>query len=309
MNTTATMSEHIEDYLRLRRALGFKLEREGRWLHQFANYLRAVGEQAVTTATVLAWAGRPAPALSNVPAARLGVVRRFALYLHTIDPATEVPPSDMFPRRRHRPTPYLWSPAEITGLLDGARTLSNPLRAATHETLFGLLASTGMRLGEAIGLDRHDVDLRTWVITIREAKFDRSRFVPLHPSTTAALRRYVADRDRLCTNPRCGALFVSSVGTVLTRSGVEKVFRTITTVAGIRTDKVHPRIHDLRHSLAVRTLIEWQRAGLSIDQRIGVLSAYLGHISPADTYWYLSASPELMQLAAQRLHAHFGQTR
>jgi integrase/recombinase XerD len=309
MNTTTTMGGHVEDYLRLRRALGFKLEREGRWLHQFATYLNAAEETNLTSAAALAWAGQAAPALSNRPAARLGVVRRFAVYLHTIDPATEVPPPAVFPRHRRRPTPYLWSSDETARLLDGARALSRPLRAATHETLFGLLAATGMRLGEAIGLDRADVDLHAGVVTIRQAKFDRSRLVPLHQTATAALRCYIAVRDRLCPTPRSGAFFLSSVGTALTRSGVEKVFRHITTTAGIRTDAARPRIHDLRHSLAVRTLIEWQRGGLSIDQHIGALSAYLGHISPADTYWYLSASPELMQLAAQRLHDHFGRTR
>jgi integrase len=263
----------------------------------------------INSDTPQAWAAQPAAAQSNQPANRLGVVRRFALYLHTIDPATEVPPPGVFPRRRHRPTPYLWSPAEIARLLDDARALRSPLRAVTHETLFGLLAATGMRLGEAIGLDRGDVDLHTGVVTIRQAKLDRSRLVPLHRSVTAALRRYTVDRDRLCPNPRCGRFFVSGAGTALDRSGVGKTFRHITTTAGIRTATVHPRIHDLRHSLAVRTLIEWHRCGVSIDEHIAVLSAYLGHISPADTYWYLSAAPELMQLAAQRLHAHFGRPR
>ena len=309
MNTTSVMSGHVADYLRLRRALGFKLEREGWWLQQFAAFLQAAGQTTLTSAAALAWAGQSARAQSNQPAARLGVVRRFAIYLQTIDPATEVPPPGVFPQRRHRPTPYLWSPAEIARLLDGARALRSPLRAATHETLFGLLATTGMRLGEAIGLDRNDVDLRTGVVTIRQAKLDRERFVPLHPSATAALHRYTVTRDRLCPNPRCGRFFVSGTGTALDRSGVGKTFRHITTMVGIRTTTVHPRIHDLRHSLAVRTLIEWHRAGMSIDEHIAALSAYLGHISPADTYWYLSASPELMQLAAQRLHARFGRPR
>jgi len=311
MNAAAVMSGHVDDYLRLRRTLGFKLEREGRWLHQFAGYLTAAGETTLTSAAALAWAAQPTPGpgLSNQPANRLGVVRRFAGYLHTIDPATEIPPPGVFPRHRRRPIPYLWSPTEISQLLDGARTIRSPLRAATHETLFGLLAATGMRLGEAIGLDRGHVDLHAGVVAIREAKLDRERFVPLHPTTTTALRRYTTDRDRLCPHPRCDRFFLSSVGTALERSGVEKVFRQITTAAGIRTATAHPRIHDLRHSLAVRTLIEWHRGGISVDENIAVLSAYLGHVSPADTYWYLSASPELMQLAAQRLHAHFGATR
>ncbi len=309
MSPAAVISGHVEDYLRLRRALGFKLEREGQWLHQFAAYLQSVGEEKLTSAAALAWAGQPAPPMSNKPAARLGVVRRFAIYLHTIDPATQVPPPGVFSYHRSRPTPYLWSRGEINRLLAGARAMTNPLRAATHEALFGLLATTGMRLGEAIGLARNDVDLHAGVILIRRAKFDRSRLVPVHPTVTAALRRYVADRDRLCLTPHCEAFFISSTGTALDRSGVERAFRHITTTSGIRTDTVHPRIHDLRHSLAVRTMLEWQRTGVSIDQRIGVLSAYLGHVAPADTYWYLSASPELMQLAAQRLDTHLGRKR
>lgn len=309
MSPAATISGHVDDYLQLRRALGFKLEREGQWLHQFATYLQAAGEEKLTSAAALAWAGQPAPALSNKPAARLGVVRRFAIYLHTIDPATQIPPPGVFPYHRRRPTPYLWSRDEIARLLDGAKAMTNPLRAATHEALFGLLAATGMRVGEAIGLARSDVDCRTGVITIRQAKFDRSRLLPVHLTVTAALRRYVGDRDRLCPTPRAGVFFISTAGTALTRSGVEKAFRHITTAAGIRTETVRPRIHDLRHSLAVRTILEWQRTGLSIDQHIGTLSAYLGHIAPSDTYWYLSASPELMQLAAQRLDSHLGRTR
>ena len=227
-------------------------------------------------------------------------MRRFAVYLHTIDPATEVPPPGVFPRHRRRPTPYLWSPTEITQLLDGARALRSPMRAATHETLFGLLAATGMRLGETIGLDRGDVDLHTGVVTIRQAKFDRSRFVPLHPTATAALRRYTADRDRLCPNPRSDRFFLSGAGTALDRSGVGKTFRHITTAAGIRTGTAHPRIHDLRHSLAVRTLIEWQRSGISIDGHIAALSAYLGHGSPTDTYWYYSDSRVIPMAAPSR---------
>jgi integrase len=161
--------------------------------------------------------------------------------------------------------------------------------------LFGLLASSGMRIGEAVALQNGDVDLGAGVITIRHAKFDRSRLLPLHRSVTEALGRYEAERDRLCPRPPSSAFFVSATGTSLNRSSVGKTLRTITTTMGIRTETIHPRVHDLRHSFAVRTLIDWQRAGIRIDERIGILSTYLGHISPADTYWYLSASPELME--------------
>jgi integrase/recombinase XerD len=163
-----------------------------------------------------------------------------------------------------------------------------------------------MRIGEAIALQRKDVDLDAGVITIREAKFNRSRLVPLHPSATEALRRYATERDRLCPRPRSSAFFISTVGTALGKREVERTFVTITTTVGVRTLAAHPRIHDLRHSFAVQILIGWQRSGVQIDERIAALSTYLGHLSPAGTYWYLSASPELMGLAAQRLHDRFG---
>jgi integrase/recombinase XerD len=303
------LSGHVDDYLRLRRALGFKLERDQRLLPQLVAYLEAAGAATITTELAIAWARLPERAQPNHWAQRIAIARGFARYLQTIDPTTEVPPPGLFPTRRCRPTPYLWSKIDICRLLERARALPSPLRAATHEALFGLLAASGMRIGEAIGLQRDDVDLGTGVITIREAKFDRSRLVPLHPTVTEALRRYAAERDRLCPRPRSGTFFLSGAGTALDRSGVSKTFRKITTAIGVRTATVHPRAHDLRHSFAVDTLIRWQRSGLNVDDHIAVLSTYLGHVSPADTYWYLSASPELMELAAQRLQARFGARR
>jgi integrase/recombinase XerD len=305
--SSSTLGAHVQDYLRLRRALGFKLERAGLLLPQLVAYLEAAGATTVTSDLAIAWARLPDRAQPNHWAQRLAVARGFARYLQSIDPTAQVPPAGVFPTRRHRPTPYLWSTADIARLLAAAGTLRPPLRAATHKTLFGLIAVSGMRLGETIGLDRDDVDFDTGVITIQQAKFDRSRLVPLHPSTTDALRRYVAERDRLCPRPRSSAFFLSSVGTRLTRTGVDKTCREIATVLGLRTATVHPRVHDLRHGFAVDTLIRWQRAGVNVDEHIAVLSTYLGHVAPADTYWYLSAVPELMGLAAQRLDQRFGE--
>ena len=300
------LSGHVEDYLRLRRALGFKLERAGHLLPQLVAYLEAAGAATVTSDLAIAWARLPGHTQPNHWAQRLAIARGFARYLRALDPATEVPPPGVFPTRRHRPTPFLWSQRDICRLLESTRALRPALRAATYQALFGLLATCGMRVGEAVGLDRDDVDLRAGVITIRHAKFDRPRLVPLHPTVTETLSRYAAERDRLCPRPRARAFFVSSVGTRLDRSGVGKTLRKITTALGMRTDSVHPRAHDLRHSFAVDTLIRWQRSGLSVDEHLATLSTYLGHVSPADTYWYLSASPELMGLAAQRLHTRFG---
>lgn len=300
------LSQHLEDYLRLRRSLGFKLERAGRLLPQLVGYLEAAGAETITSELAIAWARLPAHTRPNHWAQRLAVVRGFARYLQTIIPATEVPPPGVFPARRHRPSPYLWSQGDICQLLEHTRALRPPLRAASYEALFGLLAASGMRIGEAIGLRRDDVDLGTGVVTIREAKFDRTRLVPLHPTAIEALRRYATERNRLCPRPPSAAFFVSSVGTALNRSGVAKTLRQITTSMGIRTESVRPRAHDLRHSFAVDTLVRWHRSGKNIDEHIAVLSAYLGHISPADTYWYLSATPELMELAAERLHTRYG---
>jgi integrase len=293
----------------LRRALGYKLERAGHLLPKLVAYLEAAGSPTLTSELAISWARLPAQARPNHWAARLAVARGFARYLNTIEPATGVPPTGVFPSRRHRPAPYLFSEQDIAGLLDGARTLRSPLRAATYETLFGLLAVSGMRVGEAAGLDRGDVDFQTGVITIREAKFDRTRLVPLHGTTTAALHAYVTERDRLCPAPRSVAFFLSSAGTRLNRSDVAKTMRRITTDMGLRNATLRPTAHQLRHSFAVRTLIEWQRSGESVDEHIATLSTYLGHIAPADTYWYLSASPELMAMAAERLDSRFGAQR
>ncbi len=303
-----TLSGHVEDYLRLRRALGYKLEQAGHLLPSLVGHLEDAGSPTLTVELAISWARLPANARPNHWAARLSVARGFARYLAAVEPATEVPPEAVFPARRHRPAPYLWSQQDIHRLLEGARGLRPPLRAVTHESLFGLLAVSGMRVGEAVGLDRDDVAFDTGVVTIRHAKFDRSRLVPLHATTTAALRAYATERDRLCPRPST-TFFVSGAGTRLGRSDVAKTLRRITTAMGLRTDTVRPTAHQLRHSFAVRTLIDWHRCGVRVDEHMATLSTYLGHVSPADTYWYLSASPELMGLAADRLDGRFGAGR
>ena len=305
----SSLQEHVDDYLRVRRALGFKLKREERLLAQLVAYLEAAGATTVSSELAISWAQLPSGVQPIKWAQRLSAARAFAAYMKTIDATTEVPPRDVFGARQRRPTPYLWSQEDICRLLEEARTLRPPLRAATHEALFGLLAVSGMRIGETIALERDDVDLAVGVITIRAGKFGRSRLVPLHPTATDALRRYAAQRDRLCPQPRARTFFVSSVGTALDDHGARKAFVKITTAIGLRTSTVRPRMHDLRHSFAVGTLIGWQRSGAPVGQRMPALSNYLGHVSPAETHWYLSASPELMALAAERLHERFGGRR
>jgi integrase/recombinase XerD len=299
----SSLQEHLDDYLRLRRGLGFKLERHGRLLPRLVAYLEAAGASTVTRELAISWARLPAGAHPRYWAARLAIARGFAAYMQTIDPATEIPPPDVFAVRYQRPVPYLWSQQDICRLLEAARALRPPLKAASCEALFGLLAVTGMRVGEAIALDRDDVDLHDGVITISEqvAKLERARLVPLHASTVDALERYAATRQRLCPRPRSTAFLLSGAGTRIDRSQVSKTLRRITIALGLRTQTVHPRAHDLRHSFAVGTLIGWQRSGAPIDARIAALSTYLGHVSPASTYWYLEASNELMSAAADLL--------
>ncbi len=303
------LQAHVDDYLRLRRALGFKLEEEERVLGQFVGYLETAGAKTVSSELAIGWARLPVGVHPNQCAKRLRIARGFAAYLQTVDPTTEIPPPDVFPHRRQRATPYLFSQQDICRLLEEVRRLRHPMRAASYEALFGLLVVSGMRIGEALALERSDVDLDAGLITIRKAKGDRARLVPLHPSAAEALRCYASERDRLCPTPRSRAFFLSSAGTPVLAVSLRATFREITTRIGVRTEAVQPRIHDLRHRFAVQTLIDWHRSGIKIDEHIVTLSRYLGHVSPADTYWYLSASPELMALAAERVADRFGGVR
>lgn len=234
--------------------------------------------------------------------ARLCVVRGFARYLHGLDPRVEVPPSDLLPHRHRRPTPYLFSISEVAALLAAAGRLRPPLRAATHQTLFGLLAVSGLRVGEAIRLNTTDVNFTTGILTVRDSKFGKSRQLPLHPTTITALRRYAAERDQEFPQRGAASFFASATGTRLIGTNLRAVFRMMLADNGIGADSSNPpRIHGLRHSFAVNTLLDWYRDGGDVTARTPLLSAYLGHSNPSSTYWYLQAAPELMALAATRL--------
>lgn len=301
---TGDLSRHVADYLRLRRALGFKLVNEGVILPQFAAFLQRSGQSTVTAQAAVAWAQQPQGVSPINWVHRLGAVRGFARYLQTIDPATEIPPSDVFTRPVCRADPYQYTPDDVRWLLAAARGLRPALRAASYETLFGLLVVTGMRIGETLVLRREDVDLEQGVLTVNGPKAGRVRLVPLHPSTTDALRRYAELRDRLRPSPRADTFFISIRGTHLCYGCVRTTFIELTTAIGLRTTGVKPRIHDMRHSFAVTQLLDWYRSGADVAGVMPTLSTYLGHVNPAGTYWYLSAVPELMQLAAQRLNDH-----
>jgi integrase len=294
----------MADYLSIRRALGYKLDTHGRLLADFVSYLDRAGHTTVTTGPALAWATRPTHATPAWWAARLSMVRQFAAYAATLDPATQVPPTDLLPHRTRRITPDLYSDAEISALLSAAAGLRAPFRAATYSTLFGLLAVTGMRVGEALRLGRDDLDDRAGLLAVKQTKFNKSRLLPLQPSVVNALTSYAHQRDRLHPRPKTATFFVSTVGAQLIYNNVRVVFGQLTTDAAIWTSRARrPRIHGLRHSFAVATLLDWYQAGVDVDARLPLLSAYLGHVDPAATYWYLQAAPALLALAAQRLDA------
>jgi len=234
---------------------------------------------------------------------RLVVVRGFAKYLQTIDSRTEMPSLDHLPASEGiRSTPYVYSAADITALLSATETLRAPLRVATYRTLLGLLAVTGMRVGEAIALDEHDFDRRREVLVIRKTKFDKSREVPLHASTVQALARYLRDRNRLAPRRGTPSLFVSIAGSRLFYQNVHETFLKLVYAAGPGERRPRrPHIHDLRHSFAIRTVLDWYRDEVDVEARLPLLSTYLGHIGPSSTYWYLTAVPELLEAATVRL--------
>ncbi|MDO8477073.1 MAG: tyrosine-type recombinase/integrase [Candidatus Rokubacteria bacterium] len=304
----SALRRDLDDYLVIRRALGFKLARAGLLLADFVAHLEANEADTITTDAALAWATRPPNGASNWWAQRLAVVRSFARHLHAIDPTHEVPPPGLLPGRSHRATPYLYSDRDIAALMAAARGLRAPLRAATFETLVGLLAVTGLRIGEALRLDRDDVDLVDGVLVIRLSKFGKSREVPLHPSTVDALAAYTRERDRLCRRPVDRAFFVSTAGTRLLYCNAHLAWLDLVRRAGLqpRSATCRPRPHDLRHSFAVRTLLGWYPDGADVHARMPLLSTYLGHVHPGNTYWYLSAAPELLTLVVARLDATVG---
>lgn len=298
-----------QEYLVLRRSLGFKLERHARLLADFIDYCETAGATTVTSELAVAWATAPTGVSAGWWAARLSVVRGFAHHLQASDPATTVPPAGLFPNQPRRAIPYLYSSEELTRLLTAARTLTPPLRAATNHTLIALLAVTGMRIGEALGLDRDDVDLVHGLLTIRHAKFDKSRQLPLHPTTVEALGAYTQLRDQCWPKPATASFFVTTIATQPHYGTIQRTFKELVGQAGIepRSPRCRPRLHDLRHRFAVSTLVGWYRAGVDVQARLPVLSTYLGHVNPANTYWYLSAAPELLALAAHRLQDGLGE--
>ncbi len=299
----SALSQTVEDYLVMRRALGYKLVEHGRVLPQFVAFLEQREAPLITTALALEFATQPTHASVVWRHTRLAIVRGFAIYLRAFDPRHEVPPANLLPATYRRAIPYLYSEAEIYALMRAARELRPAMRAATCETLIGLLSVTGIRISEACGLDRSDVELAARRLTIRRAKNGRSREIPLHSSTVTALERYAHARDELCPDPVDSAFFLSKTGARLSPQRARQSFDQLRRATGLDRDTLgrHARIHDIRHTFVLRTLLRWYREERDIEPQLPLLSTFLGHVEPKHTFWYFEATPELLALAAERL--------
>ena len=302
----SSLGEALNEYLAIRRALGFELREVAGCLRNFVTFLETNSATHITTELALRWATRPGAAQPSTWAWRLGMVRRFAAWLSAAEPRTEIPPAGLLPYRYQRKRPHIFSDEEIEQIVGLAAQLPSEkgLRAHTYATLFGLLAVSGMRVNEAVKLDSLDVDLGQGILTVRRTKFGKSRHVPVHPSTVAALQQYADSRDRIIAKP-VQAFFVSERGTRITDCMARYTFARLSQQLGLRSAaKGHgrgPRLHDMRHRFAARTLIHWYRSGLDVERELPKLATYLGHVHSNETYWYLEAVPELLQLATERV--------
>jgi integrase len=300
-----TLDQALQDYLAMRRALGFKLSNDGPALSDFVSFLKHERTSHITIRLALKWAQKPGVQPATW-AHRLTFVRGFARYRSATDPRTEIPSWSLLPFRSKRARPYLYTDRQVHLLLQAALSLSphDTLRRWTYHGLLGLLAVSGLRLSEALTLRLSDVDLQNAVLTVRGTKFGKCRLVPLHDSAQKALLRYRSRRDDyLNGRPASDFFFVTKRGTRLDKNNVGTTFRALTRQTGLRSelDSRGPRLHDFRHRFAVQTLLRWYRSGDDVEQRLPTLSTYLGHVRPDDTYWYLAACPELLGEAVKRL--------
>jgi len=303
MRNRKSMVEQVQEYLEFKRSCGYQLESPGKELMLFARYAALVGHKGpLTTELVVRWAKLPQDAAPRYWATRYDIVRRFAEYRFLFDPETKIPPKGLLGSSKQRLSPHIYSDGEITAFLQAASQLAptDGLHPRTYITLFSLLVSTGLRISEALNLSRQDAELGTGVLTIRETKFRKSRLVPLHPSTLQALRRYSKLRDSYHPGTRPKTFFLSEKGTPLNYRGVLYIFIKLSRKLGWRDRDKKPRIHDFRHTFAVRRLLKWYEEGASLDQKILALTTYLGHVQVTDTYWYLSAVPELLAVVSEK---------
>jgi integrase len=305
MNSPDTIAARIDAYLASRRQAGFALTIDGEQLKRFACFADQAGHHGpLTVKLAMRWATASRGQRPLTAARRIEVLRPFARYCQQFDPATEIPPRKLFGRAHRRLTPHIFSDHEIRSLLGACLQLHPPggLRGVSCAAIFGLIASTGLRISEATGLTRPDVDLDQCLLHIRRAKFGMSRWVPLHPTVADALRRYAQQRDRDAMAASAEAFFVFGHGRPASTIGVEYAFRVLRAQLKWRARGGHPvpRIHDIRHSFICHRLEAWYAQGLDIDRNILALSTYVGHAKVTDTYWYVTATPELLAIAAQR---------
>lgn len=307
----STLRASLQDYLSMRRALGFKLHTEGVALSSFVAFMEQAQADFIAIELALAWAKQSTSVRPGRWAQRLSYVRGFARYCIAMDSRTEVPPSGLLPFSHQRPSPYFFTDDHVDSLLRGALELPAKDALANHTLycLFGLLSVSGLRIYEALSLTSDDVDLDEGILTIRSAKFGKSRLIPLHATTIDALADYQGRRDQFLGGRQTPYWFISTQGTRLGYDRVLDAFHRLTKGAGLPSQpgRSKPRLHDLRHRFALKTLLNWYRDGLDVEQRLPVLSAFLGHVEVNDTYWYLSACPELLGAAKARLERHWEQ--
>jgi integrase len=305
----STLHDALSQYVTVRRALGTQLTEPAGTLEQFVTFLEGEGSSRITTPLALRWAMTPQGVQPATWARRLSMVRRFAHWLSAFDPRTEVPPPRVLPARKRRRRPHIFTDEEIGRLMAEAARRRSPtgLRALTYGTLVGLLASTGLRPGEALALDRSDVDLDNGILSIRQTKFGKSRIVPVEPSTREALQQYADRCDAVWVRPRSQAFLLSERGRRVHGGAARRMFAIMSCAIGLRPATGSrrcgrgPRLQDFRHTFATRRLVEWYRAGLDVERELPKLSTYLGHVEVGLTYWYIEAVPELLALAAERL--------
>lgn len=309
-----SLTQAVDDYLALRRSLGFKLREYGDCLHEFVSFLEKNRSSHITNKFAVEYATQRQNEKPVSWSRRLGIIRGFARYRIGADPKTEIPPLGLLRFRSQRARPYLYSENEIRRLLEAALKMKTQyqLQRHTYYCLLGLLAVTGLRLGEAIRLQPQDVDLSAGVLTVRGAKFGKSRLVPLHPSTRTVLRNYATRRDQFLAGRPVPYFLMTGRGKRLEKSNLSLVFRALSRQIGIRKPGVRhgPRLHDFRHRFAIETLLRWYRIGEDVTRRMPVLSTYLGHVNVSGTYWYLGSTPELITAASKLIETRWkGVTR
>lgn len=304
------LQDHLEGYLALRQALGYKLRTHRSSLKNFVQFASEKKATTITTQLALAWAMKPDGANPKWWAYKLRMVHHFALYVRVREHTTEVPPLTLLPYSHQRPKPYIYSDDEISRLITAAKALPcrKGLRGLTYFTLFSLIWVTGLRISEALAIDREDVNCTNQLLTIRNAKFGKSRLIPVHVSTSNALAHYACSRDQIFPDVQSPSFFLSTLGNRPTSAIAQLTFRQLCSKIGIRNTNhgKRPRIHDMRHSFAVKSLIDIYKRDNDVEQAVYSLSVYMGHVGPSSTYWYFSAVPELLELACNRLERKRG---